>query len=75
MSGNKEKLSLAIDPGLVQAMRELADEDGTSLSAAVNEALAWYIRDRAMAALVSGEGITEEQRDEVRREWREAGIR
>ena len=69
----KQKVSIALDGGVVEAMRELAEADKRSFSAAINEALGWYIRDRAMAALIErGEEVTDADREAVLREWSQA---
>lgn len=71
----KRKISISLDAKVIENFETLAGESEVSLSAAMNEALATYLRERAMQALIDeGEPLTDEIRDEVRKELREAGI-
>jgi uncharacterized protein (DUF4415 family) len=71
----KKKISISLDAAVVANFELLAGEQEASLSAVMNEALASYIRERALRAIVDdGEPITDEDRESVRAELRDAGL-
>ena len=74
-SAAKLKVSLALDKRLVQQFNEIAANEAASLSSVMNDALASYLRDRALREIInSGDPLTEEDREAARKELREAGL-
>lgn len=72
---HKRKVSVSLDAHVLEMLERLAGESQTSLSSAMNDALAAHLRDRAMRELIEdGEPLTDEMREAVREELREAGL-